>query len=455
MLSLIIASLLCLLILSIYQELVVAAAGNNAKRKLIKPLAATSTGNVFTCVIISTRPYHFDVSAFLSFHMQHLGFSTEIWLRSSFIRDDTDGAYSLFKSLNSSVIRDVGDGDPGKKNPALTFPAQIKVLMISTADGDSDIVFLCKIGVFERLYAKAESVIFVVHNAQNIPIVAKYCMKPKCTMLVLANHVLRAASYHLQTSNYSNTASVLAVPTRIYNLPVAYFRVHYPHPVSLSTAMADSHSIRQVAIQGTLIVQRRNYDSFFRCLTEIQQRGRQFKVNILGWRSPRQPELKVPAHLAPFISVHENLKFHDYFPIISQSDLLVTFSNSSYLYYSDRGTSSVPTGLNCGVGLVMPATMLDLYPCLRHQIYHKQISKENDCESLKEAMELSDLELDKLKKEIGRCRKDMMRGAREVLNLIAHRSNSAYSIITFDKCPEASLELRTRPIKGTIINTKE
>lgn len=374
------------------------------------------------CVIVSTRPYHFDVTAFIGHHMQHLGFTTEVWLRSSFIETDKDGSYSLFKSLDFG-IRDVGDDVVVEKNnasktvlrikPAFQLLPTIKVLVVTTADGRvSDLTFLRDGNLYKRLYASAEKILFIVHTASAIKTLSVFCMKPKCTMIVLAEHVLKETAWRIDKFDLSGLIDVRAFPTRTYALPPTY----RPPPAPLPPSSAGT---RRIVIQGSLMAQRRDYGAFFTCLTQLQQAGKPFEVHMLGWRRPKHPKLEVPANLASHVTLHENLKFRDYFPVISQSDLLVTFSNWRNSYYTDKATSSVPTGLNCGVGLVMPEGMLKLYPCLRDQPTYRLISKAGDCGSLRAAMGLNDTQLAGLKQESQHCALQMGLGAREVLRTVS------------------------------------
>lgn len=420
-------------------------------------------------VIVNARLFHYEVVTFLADHLNHLGYPMEIWLLEDISKDRVMGTAGLAflkeystkfrfipndlahphahkhvphahahtshtthrahlsgrNALSTDTAPPAAQG-AGKASPAATqdrrlasppaaptiTPAipfamptvPIKLLVIVNSDENSDIPFLCRLHLYWQLRETAERVLMVVHHGGNVARIAPYCEPPHCSLLVLGEHIRDSMLQQLSHLQYLQVNVLTAYG--VFQLSAAHrkrseaIRRHF---LGLSNSTIQK-PVRLLVIQGSLRHNRRRYKELFACVNKMLSSGKRLRVALVG-QVVRSDPIGIPEELKKHIVVYANREFSEYYPIVASSDGLVTFANEEFAYLGNRSTSSVTISTVCEVPMAIPKSLLMIYPCLREQALHRQVTADNDCEAMENVLRLSDEEYKRMQSEVKYCKK--------------------------------------------------
>lgn len=348
---------------------------------------ASPTDNV--ALVVSAAAHHYETAAFFCYHLQRLQMDLHVWLHHHAARTYGDVSQSVFASYTDKVRLFRADMRP-------YVPNKIKLLVYVTMNTRREVKGLCPMNrLHEELYDRAESVIMVNHHMGGIKNVLTYCRPPKCTAFHLGTHVERAVHEYLYNRSISNYQLAAAVP--VYEPPLAEHLA--PH---VEKAMASfTKRTRVIAVQGTMVSYRRNYDALFQCFEDIRQDGVDARLLLMGSQAHKTV---IPAALEPYTTVLGSASHPMFYAAVAKADVVAMFANPDMHYESERSSSTVPTAVLASVPVVLPTYLLPIYPCLAASPTYQRIVRDGDCDSLKAAMSLTDDELAELKGETRRCR---------------------------------------------------
>lgn len=359
-------------------------------------------------LIVSSQPYHYEVVAFFAFHLRKLGCITHAWLH-PFAFHQYHGVAESFISPFVDSIHYLGMADI--QNTTMAVPKRIDILVYVTMNSLDDMLTLCTMRLHERVYDLARRVVMVNHHATAVRTVHGVCHAPKCTIFHLGEHIHTYAQRYLMENNASDFHLVWA------------FAV-FPPPSAATPAKVTellqkmSNKTRLIAIQGSMEGIRRRYEDLFDCMRDIRSNGTDVQLLSIG---ARPPNFIIPQYIEPYVHVLSDLAYNDFYSTLTKVEFVVTFGNHRIRYDTVRSTASIPTAVMQGIPLVLPKSLLVLYPCIRAAYTHKRISNSDDCYSLEIALRLRKEQLTKVKEEAMKCRHHWLDMATGVIRGILER----------------------------------
>jgi hypothetical protein len=103
-----------------------------------------------------------------------------------------------------------------------------------------------------------------------------------------------------------------------------------------------------------------------------------------------------------------DLHQHAFLSLFATANFILSFANSTnFGYTSYRVSSTTPTALSTFTPMVLPDSILSLYPCLHSSPVHRLISSSNDCDSFQAALQLSDAEYAVMLQEVQVCHRKL------------------------------------------------
>lgn len=364
------------------------------------------TDNV--ALVVSAAPYHYETAAFFAYHLRNMNLDVHVWLH-QYGKAAFGGVGDLVFANYTKNIQYIG------KNMWSLVPPKIKLLVYVTMNTEQEVKALCPLNrLHEHLYDLAEKVIMVNHQSAGYKNVYQYCQLPKCTIFHLGAHVDLATRDSLRSTGRLLAQTVAVQP--IYEPPFAS-DLRYNIIAALESA---TNQTRFVAVQGTMVKYRRNYDEFFQCIESIRSEGIDLRIFLLGSQSKK---LSIPSHFSNFVTLLRGDTHPQYYATIAHSHFVAMFANPEMRYDSDRASSTVPTAIISGVPVILPSSMLGLYSCLATSPMHASIAGATDCESLRAAARLSWEELAALRAEAQRCRSVWLREGEQVLSQMVSSSS--------------------------------
>lgn len=352
-------------------------------------------------VIISTANFHYEVAAFVGYHLQHLHFVVHSWLpRASLVVLGGTGHKLVSKYSDKVIILPRGPGEE------FGIPKRIKVAIYVTPEETYDLKFMHKLHLHEAVMQVSERVIMIAHSASNVlGHLYGSCRPPKCSVLLLGHHV-HSATLGALSHNTHGKRSLLTMSA------YSVFDAHLFVPPSSSLASAEN---RTVTVQGKMKFARRDYTTLYQCFQRLHLQNNKLTLAVMGKTDTDADATSLPDMAKPFAQLKANLAFDAFYEQIIQSEFVAVFANANaFGYLTTRSTSTIPAALSCNTPISMPRQMLRIYHCLRDQKMYQQISLEDDCISLDAALALNKDQLAELREETAFCRKQLMQEASAV-----------------------------------------
>eukprot|EP01031_Cornospumella_fuschlensis_P028182 gene28182-34030_t len=386
-------------------------------------------------IIINARLFHYEVVTFFLHHLNAIGLQSEVWLTNYTKLDpmmgSTGPAFLHHYEKNFKYFP-----DPRYEQNYTKFDGfdnkPFKLLVYINSDENTDINWMCDLGVHDRLMEYADRVLMVVHHAGNANLLAPVCKPPRCALFVLGQHIEDAAIRYLsQRQAHTKVLSAYG----IFDLPSLYIneaRSLKQHIIQ-NAAKSKVKTPRHVVIQGSLRFSRRRYKELFQCVDDINKGGAPIKLTLIGG-STDEDKIVVPKSIEPFTTIEADKTFDEFYPIVSSADFVVTFANEGFSYLENRSTSSVTISIVCDVPLAVPHNMLSKYNCLKEQTVHKFIARRTDCASLQAAMKLSDRDIFRMKQEIKYCKDSWRERARAMLKHFAFTPYNGSTAVYEKQC---------------------
>lgn len=371
-------------------------------------------------IIINARLFHYEVVTFFIHHLNAIGLQSEVWLTNYTKLDpmmgSTGPAFLQHYDKNFKYFP-----DPRYEKNFTQFEdfddKPFKLLVYINSDENTDINWMCDLGVHDRLMENADRVLMVMHHAGNANLLMPVCKPPRCALFVLGQHIEDAAIRYL--SQRQSRTKVLSA-YGIFDLPSRYINEarNLKQQVIQNAVKSKSKTPRHVVIQGSLRFSRRRYKELFQCVDDISKSGSPIKLTLIGG-STDEDKIVIPKSIEPFTSIEADKTFDEFYPIVSSADFVVTFVNEGFSYLENRSTSSVTISMVCDVPLAVPHNMLSKYNCLKEQTVHKFIARRTDCAALQAAMKLSDRDIFRMKQEVKYCKDSWRERARAMLKHFA------------------------------------
>ncbi|RYY88367.1 hypothetical protein EON63_02485 [archaeon] len=305
--------------------------------------------------------------------------------------------------------------------------------------------------------------------AGNAVRVSRLCKSPRCALFVLGEHIQQAAMRYIRmvgldtevlsaygvyklaakynsntmaykeqlvrrrgTSSSSKSAIISRKNTTAKTAPIKTTVPlldpdrHTKMPRRLATLPATSPSssaspYRFIVIQGTFYVQRRRYADLFACVHKLIVQGHTNLRLVLLGKTVSGRKLHIPSNIQNHTIIQSDKAYTEFYSTLLASDILVSFANEGFSYMVNRSTSSVTMGVICEVPLALPLKMLNKYPCIRDQHWHKNITAHDDCSTLTAAVKLSDQQLLVMRQEVKHCKEVWLDEGRRVLEEFVQR----------------------------------
>jgi hypothetical protein len=278
--------------------------------------------------------------------------------------------------------------------------------------------------------------LLVTHHAKDrfwrhLPDIVRYIEPSRITFVFLAEHVYKHAQHLVANSSELPSVSATGVTVNPALPPAPQLAYIYPlmsRDLLFDTNQSDQfESMRQIAapsssqsspaqlsfaIQGHFGSQhakRRDLDGTIQCLHSLP--GNSTKVATYSLRLIGKGEKGLPATLpgkhgttAAPVAVQRlaDLAPFDFYTEIAKSTFLLS-ATTAESYTTVQATSTLPIALLLHIPVVMPATLLDLYPCLRDAPVLRQLSGRTNCDALQRAVGMAGPQYAAVQEELRRC----------------------------------------------------
>ncbi|RYH19947.1 hypothetical protein EON65_25125 [archaeon] len=357
-------------------------------------------------VIISTRYYHFEVAAVFAHHFKNMGLDSHVFVGQTVVDENYLGVGDWLRTYTPHLHR----FSKGKHlNPTILEYAKSKVLVIVTSDESSDFLSLClHHNLYNTLYAGAERVLLIMHNANSTEYLAQRCQDPKCYLIVLGENVYNTAQMILSQAGMTHVN--LRWMSSIHPLAPQYI------------APRDPSGPTRFILQGILTPgKRRDFNRLFACMIEIKRRH-DIELVLIGKVATLGANLTIPLKLSNITTVVKWPDYLGFFRNVSSADYAILFSKFDF-YEHGRITSSIPTSLVSNLPIILPNKLLSDYACLRNQYVHRATSMADDCSSVKAVLSLRHERQQQMRNEVAFCVKQLLIESRATLHDIVFGEN--------------------------------
>lgn len=172
-----------------------------------------------TVVIFSSRPCHYEITAFAACTLKKLGYVVHLWL----VRNE---ASERIMSSCADEIFDVQTASQSWKFPSdlliqmsnhYVDSKRYDIHLLVYVSASQDLAYARAHGVHQLLQPVVAHTAIVAHDAKDAVEFGQHCQRPRCTILCLADHVTQQTKDYLEISMPSadNAISLFDVQTMV------------------------------------------------------------------------------------------------------------------------------------------------------------------------------------------------------------------------------------------------
>eukprot|EP01031_Cornospumella_fuschlensis_P028846 gene28846-34815_t len=374
-------------------------------------------------LVVSSTPYHYEVTAFFCYHLQQLNFDVHTFLIQTARKSMEGVAFNLLYPFITSA-----QFFPVKyEHEPLQIPPNLRVLVYITMNTQEEYKMMCEYSkIHDQVYNLVDHVIMVNHRASSAPLVHTLCKPPKCTIFHLSRHVHNTALRLLQQHNVSNHQ--LAFANAVHKPK------WYPQAPEKATLLMKkfTNMTKMLVIQGNIDTKRRNYKDLLKCVKDMRATGLDLQVICMGGQ---MINFQIPPEAKSYVTALQYLPFPDFYSVIQHADFVLSFLNKNNSYNNIRSSASVPTSIMNGAPIVLPGDVLSLYACLNASEAYRRMARPTDCASLQAALALSPQAYAHLRADTMACRETWLEHATQSIRAIVTRQYDKKGGIHELRCP--------------------